>query len=68
MKKFNTQIKALIQAKDECARFIEKADLAIKRLESEDGCYSTKEMASARRSAMDVRREMTVINQLTMWT
>lgn len=61
------QIKELEIAIAENERFIAKAKDAIKRLKSNDNCYSTKEMAAARRSAMDVKRQMTVINKLSMY-
>lgn len=64
---FEKQIEQLEIAIAENERFIAKAKSAIKRLKSNDNCYSTKEMAAARRSAMDVKRQMTVINQLTMY-
>lgn len=65
---FIRQIAELKQAQNECERFIIKAQLAIDRFEKNDNCYATKEMGAARRSALDVKREMTNINQLTMWT
>lgn len=68
MKRLTRQIQALEQAKKECERFIVKAQLAIDRFNIDDGCYTTKEMGAARRAALDVKREMTNINQLTMWT
>lgn len=68
MKQFTRQIQSLEQAKKECERFIVKAQLAIDRLNVDDGCYQTKEMGAARRAALDVKQEMTNVNQLTMWT
>ncbi len=64
---FEKQIEQLEIAIAENERFIQKAKAAIKRLKSNDNCYYTKEMAAARRSALDVKRQMTVINQLTMY-
>lgn len=68
MKTFKNQISVLQNAISESKRFIEKAERAIERLNSEDGCYSTKEMAAARRAALDTKRELTNVNQLTMWS
>ena len=68
MKTFTKQIQALETAQKECERFIIKAQLAIDRFNTNDNCYTTKEMGAARRAALDVKREMTNINQLTLWT
>lgn len=69
--RFDEQIGQLEQSISECERYIKKAKLAIIRLQSEQrssyGCISTKEMGAVRRAALDVRREMTTINQLKMF-
>lgn len=67
MKQFERQISELKIAQAECKRFIERADRAIERLNLDDGCIATKEMGAVRRAALDVKREMTNINQLTMY-
>lgn len=64
---FIPQINALKSAQNECERFIVKAQLAIDRFDKNDNCYATKEMGAARRAALDVKREMTNINQLKMF-
>lgn len=64
MKAEQRNIEILKNAIAEAARFQKAAMAAINRLSLDDRCYQRKETASAKRSALDLKRVLTEVNQM----